>query len=300
MSYTDFDFPHSHMYDSDLRELLCKYNTLVEGLAALKAWKAKHEKDYAGLLKRTSALEKEIVVLANDIQKQDKYMHEYLAEQHQLIIDECNKCKREIDSHFAIALNHFTNEFETLSGNVLAKLSQMQIQLNDFNLLLVDALAQNKAEIYEHVNDMFNYWVDHLPDYENLIVYNPARGAQTTIQEAINDLYADFNVFGLTAIQYEELSLTAEQYDNYQLTAREYDTWGYIALEYPDPRYYMIDPFTGEKNLIKNVVYKLTAFHRDGFTAAEYDALLLTAEEYDARLITAFNYDWFAKDILSA
>lgn len=289
MSYTDFDFPHTHMYDSDLRELLCKYNKLVEGLAALKAWQTKHEKDYAGLLKRTTALEKEAAELASDI-----------AQQHQMIIDECNNCKRQIDNHFALALNHFTNEFETLSGNVLAKLTQMQIQLNDFNLFLINALAQNKTEIYEHVNDMFNYWVDHLPDYENLIVYNPARGSMTTIQEAINDLYADFNVFGLTAIQYEELSLTAEQYDNYQLTAREYDTWGYIALQYPDPRYYMIDPFTGEKNLVKNVVYKLTAFHKEGLTATEYDAKLLTAGEYDAKLITAFNYDWFGKDLLSA
>lgn len=296
MGYTDFDFPHTHMYDSDLRELLCKFNTLIENLAALKAWQTEHESDYADLLKRTAALERETADLANDIQKQ----YEYMAEQHQLIIDECDKCKHELDSRFAIALNHFTNEFETLSGNVLAKLTQMQIQLNDFNLFLVDALAQNKAEIYEHVNDMFNYWVDHLPDYESLIVYNPARGSMTTIQEAINDLYADFNVFGLTAIQYDELSLTAQQYDNYQLTAREYDTWGYIALEYPDPRYYMIDPFTGEKNLVKNVVYKLTAFHREGLTATEYDAKLLTAGEYDTKLITAFNYDWFGKDLLSA
>lgn len=296
MSYTDFDFPHTHFYDDDLRELISMYTTLVKGLASLKSWQTQHETDYTGILKRTTALEKEITNLANNIQKQN----EYIAQQHQMIIDECNNCKRQIDNHFELVLNRFTNKFETLSGNVLAKLSQMQIQLNDFNLFLVDALEQNKAEIYEHVNDMFNYWVEHLPDYENLIIYNPARGSMTTIQEAINDLYADFNVFGLTAIQYEELSLTAEQYDNYQLTAREYDTWGYIALEYPDPRYYMIDPFTGEKSLVKNVVYKLAAFHKDGFAAEDYDALLLTAEEYDAKLITAFNYDWFAKDLLSA
>ena len=296
MSYTEFDFPHTHFYDTDLRELLSKYTDLVKSLASIKAWQTQHEKDYEGLLKRTSALENDVAKCISDIQKQN----EYIAQQHQMIIDECNNCKRQIDSHFELALNHFTNEFETLSGNVLAKLTQMQIQLNDFNLFLVNALAQNKAEVYEHVNDMFNYWVDHLPDYENLIVYNPARGAMTTIQEAINDLYADFNVFGLTAMQYDSLSLTAENYDNYGLTAREYDTWGYIALEYPDPRYYMIDPFTGEKTLVKDVVYKLSAFHKEGLTASEYDAKALTAQVYDSKLITAFNYDWFGKDILAA
>lgn len=289
MSYSQFDFPHTHFYDTDLREILSTYSKLVVGFEELKAWQVEHEKDYEELLKRTSALETDVAKCISDIQKQN----EYIAEQ-------CEKCKQEIDSKFAFALNHFTNEFNTLSGNVLAKLTQMQIQLNDFNLYLIDELDKNKNEIYEHVNDMFNYWVDHLPDYEHLIVYNPARGGMTTIQEAINDLYADFNVFGLTAIQYDSLSLTAEQYDNYQLTAREYDTWGYMALEYPDPRYYMIDPFTGEKSLIKDVVYKLAAFHKEGLTASEYDAKLLTAEEYDSKLITAFNYDWFAKDILAA
>lgn len=296
MSYTDYDFPHTHFYETDLREILSTYDKLVDGFREIKAWQVQHEKDYEGLLKRTSALESEVSKFAREIEEQS----ERIDAQYQFITDKCNECKAEVDIKFETAVRHLDNEFDTLSGNVLAKLTQMQIQLNDFNLFLVDALAQNKEEIYEHVNDMFNYWVEHLPDYENLIVYNPARGAMTTVQEAINDLYADFNVFGLTAIQYDSLSLTAEQYDAYQLTAREYDTWGYVALEYPDPRYYMVDPFTGEMTLVKNVVYKLAQFHREGLTAEDYDNKLLTAEEYDTKLITAFNYDWFARDILSA
>lgn len=300
MSYSSYDFPNTHFYDSDLRELLAmykkvtsNYDKLVTELEELEAWKKTHKKEYDELLKKIADIQAEIIKVQEDVQAQIDAQNAYIKAK-------CKECKEDIDNKFATALNHFTNEFNTLSGNVLAKLEEMQIQLNNFNTYLIDALANNKAEIYQHVDDMFTYWVEHLPDYEHLIVYNPARGAMTTIQEAINDLYADFNVYGLTAIQYDSLSLTAEEYDAYELTAREYDTWGYIALEYPDPRYYMIDPFTGEKNLVKNVVYKLSAFHREGLTANEYDELLLTAEEYDNKLITAFNYDWFGKDILVA
>lgn len=39
MSYTDFDFPHSHFYDTDLRELLCKFKKAEEAIAALEEWK---------------------------------------------------------------------------------------------------------------------------------------------------------------------------------------------------------------------------------------------------------------------
>ena len=67
MSYTSFDFPHTHYYDSDLREVLAKlklllddYNKLVNGLAELNEWKFEHEGDYEELLVRLSTVEGEI------------------------------------------------------------------------------------------------------------------------------------------------------------------------------------------------------------------------------------------------
>ena len=60
----------------------------------------------------------------------------------------------------------------------------------------------------------------------------------------------------------------------------------------------MIDPFTGDTSLIKDVVYKLSQLHMIGLTALEYDNKVLTAQTYDNKLITAFNYDWFGKTIL--
>ena len=49
MSYTDFDFPHTHMYDSDLRELLRYVETLWKRVNVLDTWKDTHEAEYKEL-----------------------------------------------------------------------------------------------------------------------------------------------------------------------------------------------------------------------------------------------------------
>lgn len=46
MSYTSFDFPHTHFYDDDLRELLRKIKCLIENVKDLNEWRATHEAEY--------------------------------------------------------------------------------------------------------------------------------------------------------------------------------------------------------------------------------------------------------------
>lgn len=49
MSYTDHDFPHTHMYESDLRELIHKVTRMYKQVNELEAWKNTHEKEYEQL-----------------------------------------------------------------------------------------------------------------------------------------------------------------------------------------------------------------------------------------------------------
>lgn len=49
MSYTDYDFPHTKMYDSDLREVLAQLNKLSENVEVLNEWKRTHEEEYKEL-----------------------------------------------------------------------------------------------------------------------------------------------------------------------------------------------------------------------------------------------------------
>lgn len=49
MSYTSNDFPHTHFYDDDLRELLAKIKWLIENVNSLNGWREEHEAEYAEL-----------------------------------------------------------------------------------------------------------------------------------------------------------------------------------------------------------------------------------------------------------
>ena len=155
------------------------------------------------------------------------------------------------------------------------------------------AIASFRDEMIEYVDERFDLFIQTLPDYEKLIVRNPVTGTQTTVQQALDDLYGAFNVFGLTAKQFDSLGLTAQQFDNYGLTAAEFDSMGYKLLGYPDPTYYMIDPFTGEISLVKDVVMRLFGLHAGGLTVDEFEALELTCEEFDVKETTAFNFDFY-------
>ena len=49
MGYFDFDFPHTHFYDSDLREILKYVRNLVKAVTKIDGWIEKHEKEYEEL-----------------------------------------------------------------------------------------------------------------------------------------------------------------------------------------------------------------------------------------------------------
>ena len=60
MSYTSYDFPHTHFYDDDLRELIEMYTKIKNDVDELKSWSEKHEGEYYELLGRVVRLEGEI------------------------------------------------------------------------------------------------------------------------------------------------------------------------------------------------------------------------------------------------
>lgn len=275
MSYTQYDFPHTHMYDSDLRELINyyeqlvkKYDSLVADIEALQEWKTEHVEDYEKLLSKVNNLENEITTFESEI-------NEAFA-------------KFKSDTNTEIA-----NMFNALENEITTQLANMKLEINQLALELSDAIENFRTEMVEYIDGRFDVFIQNLPDYENLIVHNPVRGIDTTVQVALDDLYSYFNVFGLTAHQFDSLELTCEEFDAKGLTAHEFDSNGYKLLGYPDPTYYMRDPFTGEWALVSDVVMKLFALHAGTITAEEFDTLELTCDEFDAKETTAFNFDFF-------
>lgn len=61
----------------------------------------------------------------------------------------------------------------------------------------------------------------------------------------------------------------------------------------------MVNPFTGLKESVVNVINYLSSLHMvDGITANEYDLLELTATYYDGKELTATQYDINATNLL--
>lgn len=297
MSYTDFDFPHSAFYNSDLRELLRlykdlneKYAKLVSDIEELNAWKVQHEGEYAQLLVRVKAIEDEI----NDFESEViTRFNELDASIHKDFTDLEDDIKKELQN----ALSDFNTLFNQLRTELESDIASMKLEINNLIIYLNNQIANINANVIEYVNDRLNDFIAHLPDYENLIVYNPVIGKQTNVQQAINDLYLAFNIFGITAEQYDSLQITAEEYDNKLLTAKEYDSLAYKLLGYPDSNHYMRDPFNGHFEENKIVIWKLADLHRLALTASEYDALEMPAETFDELQLTAYYFDWYGLNI---
>lgn len=286
MSYTQFDFPHTHMYDSDLRELINyyeqlvkAYNSLVADIEALQEWKTEHVEEYEKLLTKVNNLENEITTFESKIEAAFAKFK--------------SDTETEINDKFNSAMTEFTNMFNALENEMTTQLANMKLEINQLAIELSNAISSFRTEMVEYLDERFELFIQNLPDYENLIVHNPVRGIDTTVQVALDDLYSYFNVFGLTAQQFDSLELTCAEFDAKGLTAHEFDSNGYKLLGYPDPTYYMRDPFTGEWALISDVVMKLFALHAGTMTAEQFEALDLTCNEFDALEITAFNFDFF-------
>lgn len=293
MSYLRSDFPHTHFYESDLRELIAMYKKLVEEynrlLAEIKAiqeWEEEHKREYQELLRRLAAIENEIATFEQRVQRE-------FAELEASLNNKFNALAEEIRAELRQTIIEINNLFNALKNQIESEIANIKVEVSLMKVYLEKAMADFRIEMSDYIDERFAEFIEHLPDYEKLIVHNPIRGYDTTIQIAIDDLYSHSNVFGLTAREFDNLNLTCEEFEAFELTAYEFDNLGYKLLNYPDPNYYMLDPFSGEVIPVKDVVMKLYGLHEGGVTAREFDALDLTAEEFDNKEVTAFVFDFF-------
>lgn len=290
-------YPYTDFHELNLDWLLENYQEIVDHVAELQTWMRTHKVEYAEAMVRLTAVENEINTFEASVNREFAALKTSLEAEFAALKKEVAKelanTQAQIMKDFERELAKFASDFQQLEQSVRSDITSMQIEIKQLLVYMQNIAGVINDNVIAYVDDRLDQFIRDLPDYENLIIYNPVRGIQTNVQTAINDLYGYFAVFGLTATQYDSLQLTAEEYDNYGLTAREYDVWGYKRLGYPDPDNYMRDPFTGKIVLNTIVIYELADLHKEALTAWEYDHLGLTAEEYDTMELSAYFYDWY-------
>jgi hypothetical protein len=285
MSYTDYDFPNTHFYESDLRELICMYKKLITEYNSLIAWKSQHEAEYSSLLQRVGALENEINTFEAQIEAQFEEL------------------KANLENYIFQEIHEALEQLIIELGEIRAELVQLRSDLTNEILKVNASIRAHDKVLRTWVDARLQQFIDSIPDLTTVNVWNPIKGRITSIQEAVNDLYTLARPNGLTAGEYDAMQLTATQYDALDITAFDYDNYardifGQRGL-YKNPLYYMNSPFTGLYVPITTVINELAHLHKaDALTAAEYDALDLTASDYDNYELTAYDFDWSGKLLL--
>ena len=291
------EYPYRNISDLNLDYILNTMKKLKTEVETIRQEWDDMTIDYQETKRRLSAVENEIETFEERVNKDFDDLSAAFTRQFDDLKTEVEtelaQTKQEIEDDFNVAIADFTRVFNDLKSQVESDIVNMKLEINRLIIYLDNQIVAINANIRGYVDDRLNDFIAHLPDYENLIVYNPVTGLQTNVQTALNDLYLHMNIYGLTAMQYDSLQLLAWQFDAKELTAYEYDTQSYDLLGYPDPNHYMRDPFNG--HIVKNeiVILELADLHKQALTAAEYDALELTAENFDAMELTAYWFDWY-------
>lgn len=296
-------YPYTDFHELNLDWLLNHYSELVDRLNEINELLAQHKIEYEQALAELNRIANEIDTFEAQINAEFERLK---AEQQRQIdralaamqLDVDGKI-RQLTNQVNAAINDINTRFEQLQLAITNEMTNFKAYVNREILIIKNSVTANNELIFDYVENRLQEFIESLPEFLTVYVYNPWRGEITDIQTAINDIYSSLGQWALTAEEYDSLGLEASEYDSIGLTAYEYDSMGYSLLNYPDPRYYMVSPFTGEYTLVKNVVEMLCAFHMEGLTAEEYDDKDLTASYYDSLLITAFDYDWFGEQLIA-
>lgn len=173
-------------------------------------------------------------------------------------------------------------------NNKLAEYSESLVRLYDF--VVSD---QNRQDIYfKNVLEEFYHKIWSLIDQYTNIIYNPTNGQLTTVEQAINDIWNILRYQAMNCIEFEWLGYSCEKWDSIGYSALDFDLNSGVKYGKRICDCWMINPYTGEKSLVTDVIYTLIGMKAEGLTTEQYDAKNLTASRFESTNITAYDFDF--------
>lgn len=173
-------------------------------------------------------------------------------------------------------------------NNKLAEYSESLVRLYDF--VVSD---QNRQDIYfKNILEEFYHKIWSLIDQYTNIIYNPTNGQLTTVEQAINDIWNILRYQALTCIEFEWLGYSCDKWDSIGYSALDFDLYSGVKYGKRICDCWMINPYTGEKSLVTDVIYTLIGMRAEGLTTEQYDAKNLTASRFESTNITAYDFDF--------
>ena len=162
MSYSSFDFPHTHFYDSDLREVLAKlkflldeYDKLVNDIADLNEWREQHQGEYEELVRRVESIE-------NEINTFEARITELFAELDRALHEDFEELKAETRQELDETIEEFKVMYEQLRRQIEIDIANMKYEINQLALELRLAIANFRDEMIEYVDERFDLFIKNL------------------------------------------------------------------------------------------------------------------------------------------
>lgn len=189
---------------------------------------------------------------------------------------------------------------------ILNKLNENYIALVEL-MIVKDTEVLNKAlDVITTTDNVNRIWTQQkLDELRKLIdevnengftIFNPLKGYNTKVGDAVNEVYNALRYFALNANEYDMCNLTAESYDAKNILAVIYDTES--KKQFPKYFYYLFSPFSGELVSEQTAINEIAQAINNGLTANDYDVILITATAYDNLQLTAYAYDWNGKTLV--
>ena len=203
----NYEAPHTRYYENDLTELIRLYKQLLS--------------EYDEILETANRLQEELANLPTTVQTLvDEATSQLRVQIEQELADLRSEVNRTVEQLRA--------DNDALEKRINRNVAELTGQVNQFYREINSSIQLVESESVArdtHLQNQIDTLRFTLPD-----IYNPVAGMQTSIQQAILDLYSLLASDPLTASEYDAKQLTASAYDAKNITAFEYDMKASILL----------------------------------------------------------------------
>lgn len=212
-------------YFTILSQLRGKINDTITLIDELESEVTSMSSEFESIKSRLTAVETKLDTIEAELKA---YIDEQLAGVEERLDDKLEAYKAQIDAEIV----ELIADLNTFKSAIESEITDFDTRLDQFN----DYMVQRFQELTNYVNSteealraLLQVEIDDLQNQiDNLVfelpdIYNPVEGINTSIQQAVIDLYELAQSDAITAAEFDALEITAADFDALQITARDFD-----------------------------------------------------------------------------
>lgn len=224
-----------------------------------------------------------------------------------------NGWKDYTDEQIAI-LKNYVDKQDVLYYNMLNKqindaVNAMQDDLRNLKLYTDSEIAKLKVYINNEITgleaefnlklEIFMNKVKKMLEEYTVICFNPTNGLYEKTCKIIQDIYEKLRYQAVTALEFDASGVTAKQFDDIGMDATTFDLYSKVKLKLQWCECIMINPFTGLKDSIINVIQQAITFSSNALTSSAFDSRAeITCSYFDSKSLTCTQYDFDGATLL--